>query len=94
MVNFSVALTALKSGLRIARAGWNGKGMWVALSPGNPALPADKFWSPHGRAHAELMGGAARVQPSIIMKTADDSIQMGWSPTTSDVLAEDWEIVE
>ena len=28
---FSDALTALRDGQRVARAGWNGKGMWIAL---------------------------------------------------------------
>lgn len=29
--SFSVALTLLKEGKRVARDGWNGKGMWVQL---------------------------------------------------------------
>ena len=29
--NFSGALIALKNGYRLARTGWNGKGMWIAL---------------------------------------------------------------
>lgn len=28
---FPTALDALKSGYRVARSGWNGKGMWLAL---------------------------------------------------------------
>lgn len=31
MFDFGVALTQLKSGFKVARAGWNGKGMWLAL---------------------------------------------------------------
>lgn len=30
-MNFGQALDALKLGSRVARAGWNGKGMWLAL---------------------------------------------------------------
>ncbi len=30
-MNFSQALAMLKAGHRVARAGWNGKGMWIAL---------------------------------------------------------------
>lgn len=30
-MNFEKALNALKSGKRVARDGWNGKGMWIAL---------------------------------------------------------------
>lgn len=44
-MNFGMALERLKRGVRVARAGWNGKGMWIAIvrpydvpgdsSPGN-----------------------------------------------------------
>ena len=30
-MNFGAALAALKSGQRVSRSGWNGKGMWLAL---------------------------------------------------------------
>lgn len=33
MVTFGSALAALKDGKRIARTGWNGKGMWLLLVP-------------------------------------------------------------
>lgn len=29
--NFGAALSVLKAGQRVARAGWNGKGMWLGL---------------------------------------------------------------
>lgn len=29
--DFSEALNRLKSGTRVSREGWNGKGMWIAL---------------------------------------------------------------
>lgn len=35
MFGFDKALVALKSGDKIRRAGWNGKGMWVALQRKN-----------------------------------------------------------
>lgn len=31
MVSFGDAIRALKNGHRVTRAGWNGKGMWLAL---------------------------------------------------------------
>lgn len=31
MLDFGHAIVALKRGQRVARAGWNGKGMWLAL---------------------------------------------------------------
>ncbi len=30
-MNFGEAIAALKSGSKVQRAGWNGKGMWLAL---------------------------------------------------------------
>ena len=37
-VSFGAALEALKSGRRIARSGWNGKDMWLALVPAGNAM--------------------------------------------------------
>ena len=34
--SFGAAIEALKDGKKVARAGWNGKGMWLCLiNPGN-----------------------------------------------------------
>ena len=88
--NIGDAMEWLKRGERAARRGWNGKDMWIALSPGHPALPANNFWSKGGREYAEAMGGTAEVLPSFIMKTADGKIQPGWSPSQADCLANDW----
>jgi hypothetical protein len=91
---FGEALIALKQGFRVARAGWNGKGMWLSLSCGETReIPADSFWSPHNRQHAIESGGAAKVLPSITMKTATGEILMGWLASQTDMLAEDWQIV-
>lgn len=87
---FSGALLHLKGGARIARDGWNGKGMWVAMGAAHPGLEAEKFWNDHARMHAIESGGTCPVQAYILMKTAQGDIQMGWSPTQSDTLAEDW----
>jgi hypothetical protein len=92
-MTFGDALIMLKAGQRVARAGWNGKGMWLALSCGETKdVPADRFWSEHNRAHAEACGGTAKVLPSITMKTADGEILMGWLASQTDMLAEDWRV--
>lgn len=92
--DFSQALHFLKDGERVARAGWNGKGMWLALSPGAQELPAEKFWAGPNREFAELMGGAADVLPCITMKTADGKILMGWLASQTDLLADDWLLIQ
>lgn len=90
MATFGLALEHIKAGGRAARQGWNGKGMWIAYSPGSEALPADNFWSPSNKAYAEAEGGTAKVLPCITMKTADGAILMGWLASQTDMLAEDW----
>lgn len=96
-MNFGQAIEAMKQGAMVSRAGWNGKGMWIALS-GAPmtcmSVAAKDFWSQHGRAFAESQGGYAGVLPCIIMKTATDEILMGWLASQTDMLAEDWGIVD
>ncbi len=91
---FGLALEAVRMGKKVARTGWNGKGMWIAYSPGSKALPADRFWNPHNRAFAEANGGTADVLPCITFKTADGKILMGWPASQTDMLADDWVIVD
>jgi hypothetical protein len=95
-MDFGEALKALKSGKRVARAGWNGKGMWLALSCiGTRAVHADNFWAPPNRAYAyTLEGDHANVLPCITMKTATGEILMGWLASQTDMLGEDWEILD
>lgn len=93
-MTFGLAIEALKMGKKVARSGWNGKGMWLTLSPGSEDLPAEKFWAKHNREFAESNGGTATVSPYITMKTADNKIQSGWLASQTDMLAEDWQVVE
>lgn len=93
-LNFGQAIEALKEGKRVARQGWNGKGMWLALSVGNPSLDAEKFWNPHNKQFAIDNGGIAEVLSTITMKTADNKILMGWLASQTDILSEDWCILD
>lgn len=92
-MTFGLAIEAMRKGKKVARANWNGAGQWVALGSGNASLPADQFWNGHTRAHAEANGGSATVLPYFILKNAQGAILMGWAPSQSDALAEDWSIV-
>lgn len=90
-LTFGDALVALKAGRRVAREGWNGKGMWLSLSgPGVRDVPAGGFWSVNNADHARSQGGTAKVLPCITMKTATGEILMGWLASQTDMLAEDW----
>lgn len=93
-MTFGDAIFFLKQGKRVARTGWNGKGMWLAYSPGSSGVPADKFWASPNKHYALSQGGAADVLPCITMKTATGEILMGWLASQTDMLAEDWVIID
>lgn len=99
-MTFGLAIEAMKRGERVARAGWNGAGQWVVLGQGRRVMP-DELWNEHTSAFAHRKANATPaggdvttlVRPYMILKTAQDDIMMGWVPSGSDVLAEDWQIV-
>ena len=90
---FDSAIFLLKKGHKLARKGWNGKDMWISVSKGS-VIEAAKFWNPHNARFAKEQGGSAEVLDSITMKTADGKILMGWLASMSDMLADDWCVVE
>lgn len=80
-LDFGAAIQALKAGKKVARIGWNGKGMWLVLiNPGNAMHTSS--------------AGSFPMQPCIGMKTANGLMQPGWLASQNDILAEDWEVVE
>ena len=90
-MTFGKAIEALKQGERVARAGWNGKGMWVALMP---ALYLDKDII-NGRTKKHIGEGVdLDSQPYLVMWTAQQKWQPGWLASQADILAEDWTIVK
>lgn len=87
-MNFGLAVEAMKKGFKVARSGWNGKGMFLFLVPGS------KFEvnrAPLLGIYPE--GTEINYQPHIDMKTADDTI-VPWLASQTDVLADDWGIVD
>lgn len=101
-MDFGDAIRAMKAGKKVAREGWNGKGMWLSLScaavgniPISRTVPASAFWSENNAEYArECRGGHATVLPCITMKTATGEILMGWLASQTDMLAIDWLVVE
>lgn len=89
-MNFGLAIEAAKLGRKIARKGWNGKGMWVVYRTGYPeGIPCNKNTAD---AVGIPEGTMFKVRPYLQMKCADDSFQM-WLASQSDILADDWYIV-
>ncbi|HCL8835455.1 TPA: DUF2829 domain-containing protein [Escherichia coli] len=92
-VSFSTALSSLKDGKRIARAGWNGKGMYLQLvKPPQSATPNDwRFDVTCGDEYAFVPG--VKLLPWIGMKTADGCF-VPWLASQTDLLSDDWIVIQ
>ncbi len=106
-MNFGEALQALKDGRRVARAGWNGKGMLVFLVPGNidgpnlgfhpgerpaPGHPSTIDGVSLGLFNCREKGTVTQL-PYLAMRSASGSIVTGWLASQTDMLAEDWDVL-
>lgn len=87
LMNFGHALVMLKHGEKVARAGWNGKGMFLFLVPGS-TFKVNR--PPLLGIYPE--GTEVEYHPHIDMKTAQGYV-VPWLASQADVLAEDWMIV-
>lgn len=86
-MTFGLALEAMKRGERVARAGWNGKGLFVYHVPAN-AYPVQT-----GAAKAHFGEGAlVPYNAYMAIKNVDDTVST-WVPSVNDCLATDWHIV-
>lgn len=85
-LTFGLAVEALKKGMKVARAGWNGKGMYLLHYSPVKEMPAAADGFAVGYDVHPLL-------PFILMKTAD-SMFVPWLASQTDILAEDWVIVE
>lgn len=85
MSTFSEALEALKRGKKVARHGWNGKGMFVFLVPGS-TFKVNR--APLLGIYPE--GTEITYHAHIDMKTVDNQI-VPWLASQTDILANDWE---
>jgi len=88
-MNFGSALQGLKQGAKLARAGWNGKGMFIYYVPAN-SYPAgnNKLGTMKGIFPDDMVPYGAYLA----MKTAQNNV-VPWLASQTDILAEDWEIV-
>ena len=97
-MNFGHAIQAMKDGHRVQRAGWNGKGMWVVLISGMK-LPPYNTQGTNRKVNdrtAQWIGKDKPLEtlPYFAMYTADGKWLPGWLASQTDMLANDWTIVE
>lgn len=90
MAGFGDALRLLRVGHRLARAGWNGKGMFIVLQAGYPdGIPINKNTA---EATGIEQGTVCRFRPYLMMFTADGEF-VPWVASQTDLLADDWNTV-
>ena len=82
--DFAVALRELKEGSKVARSGWNGKGMFIFLVPGS-TFKVNR--PPLLGIYPE--GTTINYHAHIDMKTVNGEI-VPWVASQSDLLEEDW----
>lgn len=90
-LSFSLALFLLKNARKkIARKGWNGKGMWLVYQAGYPdGIPINRNTS---EATGIPEGTICKFLPYIMMKTAEGSF-VPWLASQTDILANDWAVI-
>ena len=86
-ITFGGALELLKKGYKVARSGWNGKGMFIFLVPGS-VFKVNR--APLLGIYPE--GTEITYHAHIDMKTADNQI-VPWLASQSDMLANDYYII-
>lgn len=107
--NFGVAIEALKQGKRVSRKGWNGKGMFVFMRPSDElnvdvvinqvkSLPQSvkDFFKQRDEKEMPSEQGLSKVKFTeyLCMYAADGSIVNGWLASQTDMLSEDWCILD
>lgn len=95
---FGHAIEAAKLGRKIARNGWNGKNMFVVYMP-PLQLPPFNTQEPGPRVNdrtAKFIGEDTPLdcQPYFAMFNAQQQWIPGWLASQSDMLADDWVIVD
>lgn len=87
-MSFGHALEALREGRKVARSGWNGKGMFLFVVPG----------SVFSVNRAPLLGiypvGTEITYHSHIDMRTAQGIVVPWVASQSDLLEEDWSVVD
>lgn len=97
-LTFGLALEALKMGKKVARSGWNGKGMFLFLLPAG-TIPKSVIHDPALKSVAdEVEGDHFEALGSIRMWTVNShgrkAVLTGWLASQTDMLEEDWVILD
>ena len=95
-MRFGEAIEKALEGKKIARHGWNGKGMYVYLTEGR-GIPTDEWVArmpSQEITEAEREMGCVIIQAHLDMMNAEGKRIIGWFPGQIEMMAEDWYVVE
>ena len=95
-MRFGEALVYARNGKRIARLGWNGKGMYVYMTKGR-LLPVGAWevrMPSQELTEIEKEKGFVNVMPHLDMLSAHGTRIIGWLASQTDMLAFDWYVVD
>ena len=97
-LNYGQALEALKEGKRVSRKGWNGKGMFIFQ---RPADKLDKDFIPKVKSLPETVktflvdqGRDIEFLAYLCMWSATGEVVNGWLASQTDMLSNDWCILD
>ena len=85
-MNFGEALEKVKAGYAISRTGWNSKVQLVYHISARDLQVGLKY------GYGEYEGEPVFTD-TLAIRTKHNQIQVGWLPSQSDMLAEDWRVV-
>ena len=80
MMDFGSALFLLKMGKRVARKGWNGKGMWILMQ-----VPCELSKMTHPYLYIEYPDGHPAYP---------NGSRVPWLASQTDMLADDWMVID
>lgn len=95
-MRFGEAIEKALEGKKIARHGWNGKGMYVYLTEGR-GIPTDKWLTrmPSQKlTEVEKERGYVITRDHLDMMNAQGTRIIGWSASQTDMLADDWYVLD
>ena len=84
-MNFGQAIELLKEGKSLQREGWNGKNQYIEIATNISYVNANKEII---NVNHEAIGNKA------IAFVGTSGVQLGWLASQSDMLANDWKVVE
>lgn len=95
-MTFSEALEQLKQGKKLKRKNWNGKGQFIFLVRGASVKKAIMNFRYETDKPVTLIDDIKEnsVSDLLAIKTTSDQIQLGWLASQTDMLSDDWEVVE